>query len=62
MTQNEINEAMDVVCKVFDKTQEIVNLMNTLSIKQIKYIECIYKMTIERTKLEEIIKEDSHEK
>lgn len=58
MTQNEINEAIDVICKVFDKTQEIVNLMNTLSTKQITYIKCLYNMTIERTKLEEIIKEE----
>ena len=58
MTQNEINEAIDVICKVFDKTQEIVNLMNTLSTKQIMYIKCLYNMTIERTKLEEIIKEE----
>ena len=58
MKQSEINEAMDVICKVFDKTQEIINLMNTLSIKQINYIKCIYNMTIERTKLQEIIKEE----
>lgn len=58
MKQSEINEAMDVICKVFDKTQEIINLMNTLSIKQIMYIKCIYNMTIERTKLQEIIKEE----
>lgn len=58
MTQNEINEAEDVLCKVFDKAQEIINLMNTLSIKQIMYIKCLYNMTIERTKLEEIVKEE----
>lgn len=58
MKQSEINEAMDVICKVFDKTQEIINLMNTLSIKQLMYIKCIYNMTIERTKLQEIIKEE----
>ena len=55
MTQKEIDEAINVICKVFDKTQEIVNIMNTLSTKQIKYIECIYNMTVERTKLQEII-------
>lgn len=58
MTQNEINEAEDVLCKVFDKAQEIINLMNTLSIKQIMYIKCLYNMTVERTKLEEIVKEE----
>lgn len=58
MKQTEINEAIDVLCKVFDKTQEIINLMNTLSTKQIMYIKHLYNITTERTKLEEIIKEE----
>ena len=58
MKQTEIDEAIDVLCKVFDKAQEIIHLMNTLSIKQIMYIKCLYNMTIERTKLEEIVKEE----
>ena len=58
MTQEEINQSMNVLNQVFDKTQEMVNLMNTLSIKQIMYIKCLYNMTIERTKLEEIVKEE----
>lgn len=62
MTKTEINEAVDIMCKVFDKTQEIVNLMNTLSLKQIIYVRHMYNMMIEKTKLEELIKEDSHEK
>lgn len=48
MTQEEINEAIDVLCKVFDKAQEIIHLMNTLS-------------AIERTKIEEIIKEEEND-
>lgn len=58
MTQEEINEATDVLCKVFDKAQEIIHLMNTLSIKQIIYIKHLYNITTERIKLEEIIKEE----
>ncbi len=57
MTQKEIDEAIYVLCKVFEKTQEIVNLMNTLSEKQVMYIKHIYNITVERTKLEEIVKE-----
>lgn len=58
MTKTEIDEAVDIMCKVFDKTQEIVNLMNTLSLKQIMYVRHMYNMMIERTKLEELIKEE----
>ena len=60
MTQKEIDEAMDVLCKVFDKTQEIVNLMNALNSKQLQYVSHLYNMTVERIKLQELTKEETN--
>lgn len=58
MTQEEINQCMNVLNQVFDKTQEIISLMNTLSEKQLLYVKHLYLMTIEHTKLQELIKEE----
>lgn len=62
MTQKEIDEATDVLCKVFDKMQEIVNLMNTLNSKQLQYVSHLYSMTSESIKLQKLMKEDTNER
>ena len=58
MTQEEINQSMNVLNQVFYQTQEIISLMNTLSEKQLQYVKHLYLMTIEYTKLQELIKEE----
>ena len=60
MTQKEIDEAIDVLCKVFDKTQEIVNLMNTLNSKQVQYVSHLYSMTSESIKLQKLTKGETN--
>lgn len=60
MTQKEIDEATDVLCKVFDKTQEIVNLMNTLNSKQLQYVSHLYNMTSESIKLQKLTKGETN--
>lgn len=62
MTVEDRNNAIDVLCKVFDKTQEIVNLMNTLNSKQLQYVSHLYNVTIERIKLQELMKGDTNER
>lgn len=62
MTAEDRDNAIDVLCKVFDKTQEIVDLMNTLNSKQLQYVSHLYNMTTERIKLQELMKGDTNDR
>ena len=62
MTAEDRDNAIDALCKVFDKTQEIVDLMNTLNSKQLQYVSHLYNMTTERIKLQELMKGDTNDR
>lgn len=62
MTQKEIDEALDAMAVVFDKTQEIVNVMQTLNIKQISYLKSLYTMALERININQLLMEESNDK